>query len=94
MDYVLKCIGAPGIRRPGQRLTPVGLYLLAYDPEANDGQGFADWTRSAAEARGWPTKEEAVAAWQAIPRARPRRGDGQPNRPLTAFTMVTEARRG
>ena len=87
---VVKCVDAPGVRRPGQPRVPVGLYLKSYDPEAHDGEGLADWTPDKADAQVFDSAVEAVRLWKAVPLARPTRPSGVPNRPLTAYTIVTE----
>jgi len=86
VSYVMVCAGLAGRSRTG-RPAPVGQYLKSYDPEAHDGQGAVVWTRDVTEARVFLTHREALLCWQWIPRNRPRRPDGQPNRPLTAFTI-------
>ena len=67
---------------------PVGWYLASYDPEANDGNGIASWTPDPAQAMTFSTAEEAAACYHSIPRNRPLRPDGGPNRPLTMFSVV------
>lgn len=67
---------------------PVGCYLASYDPEANDGNGMASCTSDPAQAMTFHTAEEAVACYRAIPRSRPARPDGKPNRPLTMFSVI------
>jgi hypothetical protein len=67
---------------------PVGCYLAAYDPEGNDGHGLASWTPDPNKAMTFTTGEEAVACYRAVPRNRPVRSDGKPNRPLTMFSLL------
>jgi hypothetical protein len=67
---------------------PVGRYLSAYDPEANDGYGTATWTADRDTAMTFATGAEASACYHAIPRNRPVRADGKPNRPLTVFMVL------
>jgi hypothetical protein len=69
---------------------PVGQYLAAYDPEANDGHGAASWTADAHKAIMFATGQHATACYLAVPRNRPVRADGKPNRPLTMFTVIFE----
>ena len=66
---------------------PAGWYLAGYDADGNDGWGDAIWTNNPAEAIVFATATEAHACWTEQSRARPLRPDGQPNRPLTAFTI-------
>jgi hypothetical protein len=67
---------------------PVGCYLASYDPEANDGYGTATWTPDPANAMTFATGDAAAACYDAIPRNRPLRPDGKPNRPLTMFMVM------
>jgi hypothetical protein len=67
---------------------PVGRYLAAYEAEANDGYGMATWTADRENAMTFASGAEAAACYQAIPRNRPVRADGKPNRPLTMFMMM------
>jgi hypothetical protein len=80
---VMVCAGGP----PG---APIGAYLLSYDPEAFGGRGWSDWTSDRAQALRFEDYSAALAYWQQVPRTRPRRPDGQPNRPLCAFTVSLE----
>jgi hypothetical protein len=84
------CLGHTGIPRPGQPAAPVGQFLASYDPEAHDGQGWAEWTRDPAQAMTFTDSAAAMDCWRAVPASRPRRADGLPNRPLTAFTVAIE----
>lgn len=82
------CIGPAGTLIAGRQDAPAGQYLSSYDPEAHGGCGFATWTPDPAAAM---TFEDASAAFefsQQVPRCRPVRPDGKPNRPLTAFTIA------
>lgn len=67
-----------------------GPYLKSYDPEASGGIGHVIWTTDPDRARRFESREEAMRLLQAIPRSRPLRPDGKPNRPLTAFTVSIE----
>jgi hypothetical protein len=67
---------------------PVGCYLASYDADGNDGWGEAVWTDNPAEAIAFATAIEARACWTEQSRLRPLRPDGNPNRPLTAFTIL------
>ena len=82
MSVIMVCVGGP----PG---APLGAYLLSYDPEAFRGRGWSDWTRDL-KARQWPDYPTALAYWRQVSKTRPTRPDGQPNRPLTAFTVTVE----
>lgn len=67
---------------------PVGCYLADYDPEGNDGHGVASWTSDPDRALTFATGAEAAACCRAVPRNRPLRPDGRPNRPLMMFTIM------
>jgi hypothetical protein len=67
---------------------PVGSYLASYDADGNDGRGQATWTNNPADAMLFATATEAHACWTEQSRLRPLRSDGQPNRPLTAFSVL------
>jgi hypothetical protein len=69
-----------------------GAYLKAWDIEADDGMGSAEFSYDVQEAYCFPTVADAMAAWYQQSWTRPRRADGEVNRPLTAFTaeMVWE----
>jgi hypothetical protein len=68
-----------------------GVYLRSYDPEAHDGRGAADWTADRAAAKVYPSFVAAFEAWRQVPKSRPKRDDGRPNRPLTHFSVTFEA---
>jgi hypothetical protein len=68
-----------------------GAWLKSYDPEAHDGRGDATWTNDPAQAQQFASAMEAHRFWRQPSRTRPRRADGQPNRPLTAFSVSIEA---
>ncbi len=72
---------------PSGAPAPVGQYLYAYSPEAHDGRGQAEFTDRLDEALLFADFTQAHEAWTWVPANRPVREDGQPNRPLTAFTM-------
>ena len=85
---VIICISLAGQTRNGDVSSLAGQYLRAWDPEARDGYGDAKWTPVASHAIVYPSITAAHDAWRAIPRNRPRRDDGKPNRPLTAYNVV------
>lgn len=85
------CAGHVGVIRggqPGQEAT--GQYLKRYDPEAHDGQGEVIWTSDPGQAATFADIIAAHACWTQVPRSRPVRGDGRPNRPMTAFSITFE----
>lgn len=86
---VMRCYGSGsgGSRMPSGAPAPVGMYLKVYDPLAHDGRGMAEFTDELQDALVFPDVEFAYKAWSYVPENRPLREDGQPNKPLTAFTM-------
>ena len=69
---------------------PSGLYVASYDPEAHDGYGEVGLTRDAHQALSFVGPGAARAFYLQASRTRPRRSDGRPNRPMTAFTVAFE----
>jgi hypothetical protein len=67
-----------------------GQWLKSYNPDAFGGQGYADFTRNISEAKRFASFEDAMRFWKQASNLRPLRPDGQPNRPLTALTIVVE----
>jgi hypothetical protein len=65
-------------------------YLKRYDPEAHDGRGDATFTNDKNEAIRFASLIDAWIFWKQVPKSRPVRQDGEPNRPLTAFTITIE----
>lgn len=81
------CLGLAGESMTDSGEAPVGQMLASYDPDAYEGYGEATWTRDPALAMIFPHQLAVLATWKVIPMSRPRRPDGQPNRPLTVFTI-------
>ena len=68
---------------------PVGSYLASYNPEGAAGKGLPSGLHSdPAQAMTFPTSEAAVACYRAVPLNRPLRPDGEPNCPLTIFSVA------
>jgi len=85
-QWVLVCHGlaTEGVPSPPEL---EGQYLESFDVEAHDGRGTAAWTGDLESAMRFEDLVSAVGAWQTISKKRPRRPDGKPNRPLTAFNV-------
>jgi hypothetical protein len=71
-----------------------GQFLVEYDPDradtAPDGSPMLArilTTPALGAAKRWPSHMEALAEWKRESTRWPRRADGKPNRPLTAFTV-------
>lgn len=72
---------------PGHNDTSEGRFLKRFDPEAHDGLGEAEWTPDRAAAMRFPDATAAMRLWNTQSQTRPLRGDGRPNKPLTAYTV-------
>jgi hypothetical protein len=90
MSTMIKCEHVTGTAFGNPLRSPVGQYLKSYDPAAMNGFGLAEWTLNPAEALKLPSWQAAFELWRSVPANRPLRGDGQPNRPLTAFSITFE----
>lgn len=64
-----------------------GKWLSGYDLDACDGHGYTCWSRDETLAMVFPTLRAAWETWQLTPPRRPFSGSGQPNRPLTHFSV-------
>ena len=82
MAVIVRCLG-----RARDGSGPAGEYLERYDPEAFAGGGDAEFTTDPSRALRFPGMREALECTRAVPRARPVRADGKPNRPLTTCTL-------
>lgn len=68
----------------------VSQYLKSFDHEADGGNGYGEFTRDRRDAMAFRDIEEALEFWKKIPRCRPFRVDGEPNRPLTCTSVTFE----
>ena len=84
---VIKCAGLAGIAVNGGERVPVGAFLETFDANAHGGQGMATWTTDRSKAMEFDSALQAFSFWKTQSTVRPRRPDGQPNRPLTAFSV-------
>lgn len=87
MPYVIKAYGPLWLVPPNEI---DGEYVKRYDKDAFDGGGDAEFSNSVDEALLFETLEQARSFAFAQPEQRPLRADGQPNRPLTAFSLEFE----
>jgi len=67
-----------------------GQYLRSFDHEHDNGMGWGEFTSNIARAKKFDTREELFEFWTKVPKCRPIRPDGQPNRPLTALSVTVE----
>lgn len=83
MNYVMRIVGVAD----GRPCAEAGCYVRRYTPDGFGGNGRIVVTPNEAHARRYP---DQLSAWQEYLRTsatHPRRPDGQPNRPLTAYTV-------
>lgn len=64
-----------------------GKYLKKFDPEFDAYDGLIEVTADLSEALRFADFEAGLACWKQQSRTVPLRPDGEPNRPLTAFTV-------
>jgi hypothetical protein len=76
------------IERAEDFVEGTGRYLQAYDVEAYGGRGFVALTTDIREAMVFATEGDAHIAWRSQSYRYPLRGDGKPNRPLTAYNVT------
>lgn len=66
----------------------LGMLLQSYNPEWDDGKGWAVWTSDPAQAMHFANSGAALKCWRSLAQCHPvRETDGRPNRPLTAVTV-------
>ena len=87
-DPILTCLIF--VLRNEAQDSDVFLWLAEADIDANDGQGSVTFTADRARAKSFPSPTDAAAYWRTQSTVRPQRPDGRPNRPLTAFSMMTQ----
>lgn len=103
MSYVIRQIHPPGKSARADEADTVALtlasvdgtivigdYLEWSDPDARFGRGDDRWTPDVAKAKRFPSFEAATACWKAQSKLVPRRTDGKPNRPMTAYNVSIE----
>ena len=62
-------------------------FLQSCDFEAHGGRGHVEFTKDPAKAMQFNSNPEAFDYWRTTSKTNPVRPDGQPNRPLTAYTV-------
>jgi len=76
------------VQRADGSFTPeAGQYVVQFDHDAGRGRGFLDCRPELVYALRFPDAAAAMEFWRRDSRLRPVRPDGQPNRPLTAYTV-------
>lgn len=86
MATIIRCLGYAN----GAPCNVLEAMLKAYDPEFKHGLGKADWTYDVRRAMKFKDHTAAWELWHKTSKTRPKRPDGQPNRPLTAFNVSFE----
>ncbi len=81
MQWVLCLIGRAGTDEE------LHVWLAGCDVDAGGGLGEVVITTNLQQAQKFPSLQEALAYWKRPSTIRPFRDDGEPNRPLTAFTV-------
>lgn len=84
-QVVIRLIGAAGNSTVAGG--PDSGWLKDYAPEHHGGLGEIFITQDPREAMRFPSTNAAFECYRAIPRTRPVRPDGKPNRPLTAWSI-------
>ena len=80
-------------RADGEESPIDGMYIRSFDPKVNEdgrGQGALVVTPFRESAVMFRTTDEAVDFWRQPSLSVPKRPDGKPNRPLTAYTVSFE----
>lgn len=67
-----------------------GEWLRRFDHDAYNGVGYGVFTTDKASAALFANACEALEFWRRQSSVRPFRGDGEPNRPMTALTIEVE----
>lgn len=85
--YALKVVDVAGLVVSADRDALPAQYVESFDVDAHGGRGSVTTTADLDSALILSSFREAYAAWTRQSDVRPFREDGQPNRPLTAFTI-------
>ena len=85
MPHVLKMMTGTDMR-PVPFHAPAK-YLRYFDVDTDEGRGSAEWTEDINEAMTFDSTIEAWHVWRTQSETVPFRPDGEPNRPLTAYSV-------
>src|SRR5262245_29112043 len=80
---VIKCAGFAN----GMKCSVLHQYLESYNPDGDARKPLSVWTKNVWRARRFADAGEAFECWRQVRKSDPVREDGQPNRPLTAFSI-------
>jgi hypothetical protein len=87
MAYVIKIEWLGGSDGPHEHSRHTGRYVRRYDPDAHNGLGEVWTAAEPVDALQFATGVAAAEFYRQASKVKPVRGDGRPNRPLTAFTV-------
>lgn len=90
--YLINVVHETGILLPGSSNSiftdgPGPHFIKEFDPDFADGIGRFDTTNDPLTAKRYDSHGEAFEEWRRTSKVRPKRGDGRPNRPMTALTV-------
>lgn len=88
MSYVIQIVYLGGSQGPQEPSQHDGQYVYRFDPDAHGGRGQVWTTPEPSNAAQFDSQEHAVMFYRQVSAAKPKRPDGKPNRPLTAFTVT------
>lgn len=81
--YLIRCICIAD----GTRSLFEGMFLKHFDPDGCGGRGVDAWTDDPGQAIHHAEAKDAFTTWTKQSTVRPLREDGEPNRPLTGYTV-------
>lgn len=85
MHCVIRIIGLAGVAIHGTG-TPTG-WVKKYQPEAFGGLGYLEVTNDLDKALKLDSFTQAMRLINRVPRNRPERADGKPNKPITTYHL-------
>lgn len=90
--YVIRVIAVAGC--PQLDGDVAGMWIEGFDVDAFGGRGATTLTARAERALVFDTPNAAFDAWRTQSKKKPLRDDGEPNRPLTSYSVEIEPMRG
>lgn len=85
--YVLRVLGVQGRIQDPTAESPVGHFITGFLPLACGGLGRVLFSPHLHDALAFASMNEALGYYRQVPKHRPVKADGTPNRPLTALTV-------
>ena len=86
MTTIIKCQGFAN----GSCCPVKGQYVETFDHNAYNGLGYGTFTTDPTKAMKFQELSEAMDFWNKVSTAHPMRGDGRPNKPMTAMHALFE----